>query len=262
MLNKRFPFMITASGLSRIIAQRNELITPKLLREIILNINILDDICFVKCPEIMARVLEIKNRYKSNCNTLASINALNLGNGTIPYMAPERLLGSASPTMAIDIYSMGIVLYEILFGHLPLDPKKPFINQILDGNVSTNIYPSYLVGQARDFLLRPLRSILQKMTRYEQEYRYQDYESLQADINKLLKPKQNIRLFTEEINRLGEEFLGTENIVKEDNIKVLETTQNDKSFTGNRLLDLFWDKKESNDNTNNIIVRWTKKKPE
>ena len=259
MLNKRFPFMVTAGGLNRIIAERNELITPKIIRAIILNINILDDICFVKCPEIMAKVLEIKNRYKSNCNTLVSINNLNLGNGTIPYMAPERLLGSASPTMAIDIYSMGIVLHEILFGHLPLDPKKPIINQILDGDVSNNIYPSYLFGKARDFLLRPLRSILRKMTRYEQEYRYQDYDSLQADIKKLLKPKQNIRLFTEEINRLGEEFLGTENIVTEDNNKSLETTQNDKSFTGNRLLDLFWDKKETIDNTRNKIVRWTKK---
>lgn len=259
MLNKKFPFMVSAGGLSHVIAQRNELITPKIIREIVLNIKNLDDICFVKYPELMTRVLNIRNRDKSNCTTLASISSLKLGNGTIPYMAPERILGSARPTIAIDIYSMGIVLHEVIFGHLPFDQKKPIINQILDGDVSNNIYPSYLLGKSRDFLLCPLRSILQKMTRYEQEYRYQDYESLQADINKLLKPKQNMRLFSEEIIRLGEVFLDPENVVKEENNKDLEPTQNDKSFTGNRFLDLFWEKKETIVNINNKTVKWTKK---
>jgi serine/threonine protein kinase len=41
--------------------------------------------------------------------------------GTIAYMAPERLEGVAAPSN--DIYSLGVILYQMLTGHLPTAEK-------------------------------------------------------------------------------------------------------------------------------------------
>jgi serine/threonine protein kinase len=41
--------------------------------------------------------------------------------GTIAYMAPERLSGVAAPSN--DIYSLGVILYQMLTGYLPIDEQ-------------------------------------------------------------------------------------------------------------------------------------------
>ena len=44
--------------------------------------------------------------------------------GTLPYMAPEQLTGG-TPTPAVDVYALGIVLYEMLSGTRPFNGKSP-----------------------------------------------------------------------------------------------------------------------------------------
>lgn len=39
--------------------------------------------------------------------------------GTIPYIAPERLLGNVHPTPRVDLYSVGVLLFRALTGRLP-----------------------------------------------------------------------------------------------------------------------------------------------
>jgi WD40 repeat protein/predicted Ser/Thr protein kinase len=41
--------------------------------------------------------------------------------GTIPYMSPEQFARSASVGRASDVYSLGVIGFELLSGHLPLD---------------------------------------------------------------------------------------------------------------------------------------------
>ncbi len=50
--------------------------------------------------------------------------------GTIAYMAPERLSGVAAPSN--DIYSLGIILYQMLTGHIPVGEEVSDLPQPLE----------------------------------------------------------------------------------------------------------------------------------
>jgi serine/threonine protein kinase len=50
--------------------------------------------------------------------------------GTVAYMAPERLSGVAAPSN--DIYSLGVILYQMLTGHLPTPDQHISLPQPLD----------------------------------------------------------------------------------------------------------------------------------
>ena len=50
--------------------------------------------------------------------------------GTVAYMAPERLSGVAAPSN--DIYSLGVILYQMLTGKLPADEQRITLPQPLE----------------------------------------------------------------------------------------------------------------------------------
>ncbi len=43
--------------------------------------------------------------------------------GTLPYMSPEQIAGRSELGPASDVYSLGVVLYELLVGHMPYEVK-------------------------------------------------------------------------------------------------------------------------------------------
>ena len=43
--------------------------------------------------------------------------------GTLPYMAPEQMEGKANA--ATDIYSFGVIAYQLILGRLPFEPESP-----------------------------------------------------------------------------------------------------------------------------------------
>jgi serine/threonine protein kinase len=50
--------------------------------------------------------------------------------GTIAYMAPERLSGVAAPSN--DIFSLGVILYQMLTGNFPMGQQAPELSQSLE----------------------------------------------------------------------------------------------------------------------------------
>jgi serine/threonine-protein kinase len=59
------------------------------------------------------------------------------GWGTLPYMAPERFYNYISDLRA-DIFSLGIMMIEVVSGGLPYDSAQPIDQQILSGSYHEN----------------------------------------------------------------------------------------------------------------------------
>ncbi len=98
--------------------------------------------------------------------------------GTPSYLAPELIEG-AKTSVASDIYALGVTLYEMTFGHLPLKlkGKKP-ADWTKEHNARSISYPN----PWPEHLPEKWHTILQRMLAKDQDKRYQNYDDLVADL--------------------------------------------------------------------------------
>lgn len=101
--------------------------------------------------------------------------------GTVNYMSPEAALGKSVDTRS-DLFSLGVVLYEMLAGVLPFESHSP--TETIDRIVHSD--PPQISRTNRD-VAPELEQILRKALAKNPDYRYQTARDLYIDLHEILR---------------------------------------------------------------------------
>ena len=104
--------------------------------------------------------------------------------GTLPYMSPEQIEGDPEDVdIRADVYSLGVVLYQILTGQLPFDSKKRSMTEMITA-IRTEIAPR--PASVNPVLRGDLETIVLKAIERDPGRRYQSAAALGDDIRRFL----------------------------------------------------------------------------
>lgn len=103
--------------------------------------------------------------------------------GTLNYMSPEQCDCRAGIDIRVDVYSLGVILYELANGHLPHDlsnlPIPAAVQRILHD-------PPRRPDMPRGYPHRDLWAIVLKAMEKQPQRRYESVAALAADVRRLL----------------------------------------------------------------------------
>jgi len=116
----------------------------------------------------------------SHPNALQTFNNL----GTVLYMAPERFVTGYKSSVASDVFSLGLIYFQLLFGHLPYGRDLHPVAQLTTHqyyDVARHVLTaSSVTSRVKNLLLRMLHPTV--------ETRYREYDELRSDLKRLLRP--------------------------------------------------------------------------
>ncbi|QDU54833.1 serine/threonine-protein kinase [Aeoliella mucimassa] len=118
-------------------------------------------------------------------NGLAS---LTIG-GTLPYMAPEHLQAvrhGGDVDHQADIYSLGVILYELLAAARPFADRKGDFEQVVDGCIADRRSPLASLRNIQPAVTPSVDAIVSKCLAPRSEDRYQSADHLAEDLSRQL----------------------------------------------------------------------------
>ena len=115
-------------------------------------------------------------------NDLLQQSGLPVSGGTLAYMSPEHTSRSTHPVDQVsDLYSLGIVLYELLTGRLPYGCVEGGHAEWVHHHIASEALPPHLIRQDVPLVLS---SVILRLLAKSPEYRYQSVEGLLADLRR------------------------------------------------------------------------------
>ncbi len=103
--------------------------------------------------------------------------------GTLPYMSPEQVRGDSDLDVSSDIYSLGVVLYELLTERLPYDPREENLPEMTRCICEEEPIPMSRIATS---VSPDLEVIVQKALRKERGLRYPSAEAFADDLHRAL----------------------------------------------------------------------------
>ena len=107
--------------------------------------------------------------------------------GTLPYMAPEQFIDAKSVDCRADIYSFGIILFQMLSGN-----HYPYKFDQTAADIGAEFFRAHINERPMQ-LNSPLMGVINKCLEKKPEKRYSNYDSLLSDI-RVISKKCNIKL--------------------------------------------------------------------
>jgi WD40 repeat protein/predicted Ser/Thr protein kinase len=104
--------------------------------------------------------------------------------GTISYMSPEQAAGKRGVDHRADVFSLGVMGFELLTGRLPMDLRELSFPQALYQIQQADLS---LAGRSEPSLRGDLETILGKALEREPDRRYPSAEAMAADIRRHLE---------------------------------------------------------------------------
>lgn len=130
----------------------------------------------------------------------STINAFGSTIGSVHYFSPEHARGGYTDEKS-DIYSLGVVLYEMVTGRLPFDGDTP-VSIALKHLQETPVEPA----QINPNLPLGINNIILKAMAKEISQRYKNATEMCKDLDKILKQPENISNAVVTLRAGGEEF--------------------------------------------------------
>ncbi len=132
--------------------------------------------------------------------TATSITGSGMGLGTPDYMAPEQWTGEA--TAQSDLYSLGVVLYEMITGHRPYIADTPAGVLMKQASEPLPLPTSYIPNLPKD-----IESVLLKALAKDPAHRYPDMQVFVRELENLQAGRE-VSASTIKTEKLREQMTG------------------------------------------------------